>query len=219
MRLATTHPWPARSIFPRKAAESCSSACFSGDISFNDPNFHRLNRYCARQSQRCWPSELSRDHRPDRVGSNIDTTPWITHRFALLPTLRGGLQRWPANPGCHQDCHRRIIHRILCSRSSSSRIRRVRALDRGRRGAGRDQRDSGRHFDLRAARHDDRVRRRHQCRMPCPSWKKMGFRSINDVRRASEAGADVEAEGLAARSAGTEIRASAVRSPARPTRC
>ena len=35
-----------------------------------------------------------------------------------------------------------------------------------------------------------------------PELKKMGFRSIINVRRASEAGADVEAEGVAARSAG-----------------
>ena len=35
-----------------------------------------------------------------------------------------------------------------------------------------------------------------------PELKKMGFRSIINVRRASEAGADVDAEGVAARSAG-----------------
>jgi len=35
-----------------------------------------------------------------------------------------------------------------------------------------------------------------------PELKKMGFRSIINVRRASEAGADVEAEGLAAKAAG-----------------
>jgi uncharacterized protein (TIGR01244 family) len=35
-----------------------------------------------------------------------------------------------------------------------------------------------------------------------PELKKMGFRSIINVRRASEAGADVETEGVAARAAG-----------------
>jgi uncharacterized protein (TIGR01244 family) len=35
-----------------------------------------------------------------------------------------------------------------------------------------------------------------------PELKQMGFRSIINVRRASEAGADVEAEGVAARAAG-----------------
>jgi len=35
-----------------------------------------------------------------------------------------------------------------------------------------------------------------------PELKKMGFRSIINVRRATEAGADVEAEGVAAKSAG-----------------
>ena len=61
--------------------------------------------------------------------------------------------------------------------------------------------NGGRDFELRAARYDDRLRRRYE-RRAVPELKKMGFRSIINVRRASEAGADVEAEGVTAWSAG-----------------
>jgi threonine dehydrogenase-like Zn-dependent dehydrogenase len=61
-----------------------SSASFRGDLSFNDPNFHRRElTVCA--SRNALPGTFR-----DIIGlletERVDTRPRITHRFALVDT-------------------------------------------------------------------------------------------------------------------------------------
>ena len=57
---------------------------FQGDVTFNDPNFHRreLTLLASRNSA---PSTF-RDIIALIEAGRINTTPWITHRFALADT-------------------------------------------------------------------------------------------------------------------------------------
>ena len=66
---------------------------FQGDVTFNDPNFHRreLTLLASRNSV---PSTF-RDIIALIEAGRINTTPWITHRFALADTL----QRFPEIAG------------------------------------------------------------------------------------------------------------------------
>src|SRR3954464_5752103 len=57
---------------------------FQGDVTFNDPNFHRRElTLCA--SRNAVP-ETFRDIIKLLEAGRIDTTPWITHRFDLADT-------------------------------------------------------------------------------------------------------------------------------------
>lgn len=59
---------------------------FQGEVSFNDPNFHRRElTLCA--SRNAVPGTFKEIIRLVEQG-RIDTKPWITHRFALLDTPR-----------------------------------------------------------------------------------------------------------------------------------
>ena len=69
---------------------------FHGDVSFNDPNFHRRELTAARQPQRAaWNF---REIIALIEAGRIDTTPWITHRFALADTPQR-FAEMAANPG------------------------------------------------------------------------------------------------------------------------
>ena len=68
---------------------------FQGDVTFNDPNFHR-RELTLLASRNALPGTF-RDIITLIEAGRIDTTPWITHRFALADTP----QRFPeaaANP-------------------------------------------------------------------------------------------------------------------------
>ena len=57
---------------------------FQGDVTFNDPNFHRRElTLCA--SRNALPQTF-RDIIHLVEAGRIDTRPWITHRFALAET-------------------------------------------------------------------------------------------------------------------------------------
>ena len=92
MRPATPRRWPAPSICQRRAAASSSSGLFQGDVSFNDPNFHR-RELTLLASRNALPGNFREIIALIEAG-RIDTTPWITHRFALADTP----QRFPKLP-------------------------------------------------------------------------------------------------------------------------
>jgi 2-desacetyl-2-hydroxyethyl bacteriochlorophyllide A dehydrogenase len=69
---------------------------FSGDISFNDPNFHR-RELTVLASRNALPQNF-REIIALIESGRIDTTPWITHRFALADTPRR-FAEMAANPG------------------------------------------------------------------------------------------------------------------------
>jgi threonine dehydrogenase-like Zn-dependent dehydrogenase len=59
---------------------------FQGDVTFNDPNFHR--RELTLLASRNALPDTFRDIIALIEAGRIDTTPWITHRFALADTPR-----------------------------------------------------------------------------------------------------------------------------------
>jgi 2-desacetyl-2-hydroxyethyl bacteriochlorophyllide A dehydrogenase len=59
---------------------------FQGDVTFNDPNFHR-RELTLLASRNALPGTF-RDIIAFIEAGKIDTTPWITHRFALADTPR-----------------------------------------------------------------------------------------------------------------------------------
>ena len=69
---------------------------FQGDLSFNDPNFHRREiTLCG--SRNALPQTF-RDIIALVEGGRIDTSPWITHRFALADTPRVFPEKISGNP-------------------------------------------------------------------------------------------------------------------------
>jgi len=69
---------------------------FDGDISFNDPNFHR-RELTVLASRNALPENFRAIIALIESG-RIDTTPWITHRFALADTPQR-FAEMAANPG------------------------------------------------------------------------------------------------------------------------
>ncbi len=69
---------------------------FQGDVSFNDPNFHRREiTVCA--SRNAVPQTF-RDIIALIEAGRIDTRPWITHRFALVDTPKLFPEKIAGNP-------------------------------------------------------------------------------------------------------------------------
>jgi len=64
---------------------------FQGDVSFNDPNFHR-RELTLLASRNALPADFSRIIKLIEEGT-VDTTPWITHRAAACD-LVGAIPAW-----------------------------------------------------------------------------------------------------------------------------
>jgi 2-desacetyl-2-hydroxyethyl bacteriochlorophyllide A dehydrogenase len=64
---------------------------FPGEITFNDPNFHR-RELSVLASRNARPEDFTRIIRLVETG-RIDTTPWVTHRASLTDTVRE-FPRW-----------------------------------------------------------------------------------------------------------------------------
>jgi 2-desacetyl-2-hydroxyethyl bacteriochlorophyllide A dehydrogenase len=71
--------------FPAHGGRLVFVGLFQGDVTFNDPNFHRreLTLLASRNAQ---PEDFSRIIRLIEDG-RIDTTPWITHRAPFADVL------------------------------------------------------------------------------------------------------------------------------------
>ena len=105
---------------------------FDGDVSFNDPNFHR-RELTVLASRNALPENFRESSLIE--SGRLDTTPWITHRSAL-PILRTGFQRSPPIPASSRLSS---TYPPLPMFPNSYGIRRVRSHDRGRLGARRHQ--------------------------------------------------------------------------------
>jgi 2-desacetyl-2-hydroxyethyl bacteriochlorophyllide A dehydrogenase len=86
---ATGSPRSMMSAFdyPAQGGRVVFVGLFQGDVTFNDPNFHR-RELTLLASRNALPADFKRIIRLIEAG-RIDTTPWITHRgaFGDVPTL------------------------------------------------------------------------------------------------------------------------------------
>jgi threonine dehydrogenase-like Zn-dependent dehydrogenase len=64
--------------YPSHAGRLVFVGLFQGDVSFNDPNFHK-RELTVMGSRNSHPADFTRIIRLIEEG-RIDTTPWITHR-------------------------------------------------------------------------------------------------------------------------------------------